>query len=292
MSTRCSYCGIPGHKINKCDTPSIREMDETMMEVAAITQMFPQIGDLFIETRLKRLTSKQLQAITYLFIFPNNKKHCLKNKQGRIEILKDVYYKYSTEDKYSNNIRPYLIKVYEGVQFSALNPNPNPDTILLRECATIAYRELFTKNPVSYYQISSWIAEKIENYFRDYYQYCLFMESQEFTQTPQEPHTFDILCFAHTTTSYTQDTSIPFDCPICQEEINEQSECVITNCNHKYCTSCITNQLEAASTKEEYNHPKCALCRSPMNELSFSSHDKAKSIHEKYINNSYDLYIL
>lgn len=293
MSSKCGYCRLPGHKIDKCNCPSITEMDETIMEVAAITQMFPQIGDLFIESRLKRLTAKQLQALTYLFIFPDNKKHLLRNKEGRIEILKDVYYKYSIEDKYNNNIRPYIIKVYEGVQFNALNPHATPNTTLLRECATIAYTELFTKNPISYYQISSWIAERIENYFRDYYQYCLFIESQEFTQTPQEPHTFDILCFASTQRVYTLDTTTTtFYCPICQEEIHEESQCVTTNCNHKYCASCITNQLEAASKKEEHTHPTCAMCRSPINELNFNSYDKAKPIHEKYISDSYHLFML
>jgi hypothetical protein len=246
-------------------------MDNVMMKAAAITNLFPQIGELFISSKLKRLSAKQLQALTYLFEIPKKRKYLLKSKEGKLELLTGGYYKIATMTEFYDDIDPFIIKIYEGLQFSVLNPRPEPNVRLLQECATIAYRELFDENPSAYFQISSWIAVKMEAYFREY---MLYMQSQEL-----KPHRFDICCeFEEKNTPFE-----PFDCPICQEEINEKSNCVETNCKHKYCGTCIDLQIRTSSTKREKVHPTCALCRTPINKLNFKSYDIGESIHNKYI---------
>ena len=167
MPNRCSYCRLTGHKIDKCRCPSIKKMDITMMKVAAITNMFPQVGDLFISSKLKRLSTKQLQALAYLFEIPNNRKHMLRSKEGKLQMLTDAYYKIATMGGAEDDIHEFIIKIYKGLQFSVLNPRPEPNVRLLQECAKIAYTELFDEKPSAYLQITSWIAAKMEVYFRE-----------------------------------------------------------------------------------------------------------------------------
>jgi hypothetical protein len=101
-------------------------------------------------------------------------------------------------------------------------------------------------------------------------------------------HRFDIFCCVEGI----DEPYELFDCPICQEEIKEQANCVKINCKHKFCTTCIEGQLEAASKKPEKIDPTCAMCRSSISDIYFNSYALAEPIHEKYINKDRVLMVL
>lgn len=274
----CSYCRKPGHNISKCNCPSKRKMDKVMMKVTAITSIFPQMGDLFIKSKLKKLSSKQLQVLLYLFEIPPSKKYLMSCKDGRLELLTDCYYNIISSQENNEELNNYVIKIYNDLQFDAMNPLSVPNIKFLRQCADLAYT--ITWEPTLYFQISSWIAEKMEAYHRDYLK---FLQENEYRS-----HRFDIFCCVE----QTDEPYEPFDCPICQEEITEQANCVKINCKHQFCTTCIEGQLEAASKKRVKIDPTCAMCRSPISDIYFNSYALAEPIHEKYIHKDRVLMIL
>jgi hypothetical protein len=252
-------------------------MDDVMMKVVAITQIFPDVGTLFINSKLQRISTKHLQVLTYLFEIPKNKKHLLKSKKSKIQLLTECYYSFATTNKYDEEIRSHLTKIYQGLMFNPFEPNQEPNTRLLRQCADLVYTEM-TDNSSLYFQITTWIARKIEEFHTSRLN---FLKSQEFV-----PHMFDIFCIVQDPSEAQeemQNQNQENECPICQEEITNQANWVETICHHKFCQTCIAGQLEAASKVEQFREPTCALCRTPMATLYFNNYKVAEPIHNKYM---------
>lgn len=275
----CSYCKVSGHRINNCKCPSIKIMDDIVMKSTAITQVFPQLGNIFIASKLKNLNSKQLQVLTYLFEIPKNKKHLLKSRENTISLLTDCYFSFVTTNQYDIEIRYHLTEIYQSFIFNPFEPNQEPNTRLLRECADLVYTQMENSSAL-YFQITTWIARKIEEFHTSRLSY---FKSQEFV-----PHRFDIFCLVQDPEEEKQEQQEQqgdsiYECPICQEEITDNSRCIQTGCNHKFCETCITRQLDVTSKIVEFRKPTCAMCRRPMDELYFNSYDVAQTIHNKYV---------
>jgi len=57
------------------------------------------------------------------------------------------------------------------------------------------------------------------------------------------------------------------DCPICYEA-HTPSNLITTNCNHTFCSPCVIRSFEVV-LKTSSKHPTCAMCREPINKLTF-----------------------
>ena len=56
------------------------------------------------------------------------------------------------------------------------------------------------------------------------------------------------------------ETEVLEDCPICMSTIDTTNK-VTTSCNHNYCNTCFDQLVEHTRIKNEWDLPKCALCR-------------------------------
>jgi len=69
------------------------------------------------------------------------------------------------------------------------------------------------------------------------------------------------------------------DCPICYDSIPKK-EMIITNCEHDYCGTCLTNYFGSLAVTKL---PSCPLCREQITQLQFKSEILFNDIREKYI---------
>lgn len=69
------------------------------------------------------------------------------------------------------------------------------------------------------------------------------------------------------------------DCPICFED-HSSTNIVTTNCNHKFCSSCMRNHLDTYITKEA---PPCPMCRSTINSTEIKCVNVYNQFKEKYV---------
>jgi hypothetical protein len=248
-------------------------LDDRILNVVAITNIFPFLKDLCIRKELELLTVNELKVLSYKFEGPDSNKKYLKYKTGLIKLLSSYYYEISKRDNLDNHklLEKYLINIYMEFQFDIRNPNRFPDLSTLRRSADIAYENLPEKR-VEYFRMTSWISQQVDRYYKDYTE---FLKSQEFT-----PHRFEIFALIQ---EQRDEDYTNFDCPICQEGIADKNKCVELGCNHKYCTDCISMQLETASKVKTLIHPNCAMCRAPIAELYFNDYFEGNAIHSKYI---------
>ena len=273
---KCGFCKCEGHSINQCKSQMIDKLDDHIMQVVAITSKFPFMKNLCIKKELENLTFIELKALSYKFDSPKENKKYMKYKNSLLWLLTKYYYDISKNDNdYSYNLlNPYLVRLYSEFQFNLLNPLRTPDISLLKRCADIVYEHLPDENS-HYFRMSSWISLRVEDYYRDYTEY---MKSQE-----SKPHRFDIFSCVQEQLDEPYES---FDCPICQEDIGDKNVCIELGCKHKFCSGCITMQLDTASKTREFKHPNCAMCRAPITDLYFKSYSVGESIHEKYIDDS------
>ena len=295
MNTRrCGFCKCTGHTIDNCQSSEIEVLDNKIMTITTISNIFPFIKDLCIRKELETLTMQELKALSYKFEGnPSNKKY-LKYKEGLIKLLTKYYYEISRRETPENYdlLEPFSTNIYMEFQFDIRSPNRVPDTTILRKCADIVYENMRgqCQDLEYYFKMTSWISRQIENYYKDYVAYMESLESEESEESQESeeseesqefiPHRFDIFTCVQ---EQLDEPFQPFQCSICQEDIVCKNKCVELCCKHKFCTDCISQQIEAASNVQEFKHPSCALCRKPITQLYFNNYRIGISIHNKYI---------
>jgi len=279
---KCGFCRCVGHTIKQCSHPTINSLDEKILNVVAITNIFPFLKELCIRKELELLTVNELKVLSYKFEGSDSNKKYLKHKAGLIKLLSCYYYEISKRANTQNLmiLQPVITKIYMEFQFDIRTPNRVPDSSALRRCADIAYENL-PEQRLEYFKMTTWISQQIENHYRDYTE---FLKSQEFT-----PHRFEILTLIQ---EQQNEDYTNFECPICQEDIESKNKCVELGCKHKYCTSCIGMQLKTASEVKTLSHPNCAMCRAPITDLYFNDYFEGEAIHNKYTKKDRSLLIL
>ena len=81
-----------------------------------------------------------------------------------------------------------------------------------------------------------------------------------------EPRKFDIN-MVEASVDKANDSTKANDCPICYEA-HTPEKIITTNCNHTFCSPCLVRSFEVL-LKTSRNHPTCAMCREPINKLTF-----------------------
>ena len=273
VQRKCGFCRCTGHTISKCEHSTINLLDDRILNVVAITNIFPFLKDLCIRKELELLTVNELKVLSYKFEVSDSSKKYLKYKTGLIKLLTSYYYEISKRDNWDNQtlLEKYLINIYMEFQFDIRNPNRFPDLRTLRRCADIAYENL-SEQRVEYFKMTSWISQQVDRYYKEYTE---FLKSQEFT-----PHRFEIFAFIQ---EQRDEDHTNFECPICHEDVADKNKCVELGCNHKYCTTCIGMQIKTASEVKTLSHPNCAMCRAPITDLYFNDYFEGNAIHSKYI---------
>ena len=273
VQRKCGFCRCSGHTINQCDHPSIEELDNKILNIVAVTNMFPFLKKICIRKELELLTLNELKVLSYKFDGPDSNKKYMSCKSGLLKLLTMYYYEMAITECPENSeiLEPIITNIYLEFQFDFRVPERVPDSRILRRCADIAYENM-PEQQTEYFRLSNWISQQIENHYRDYTE---FIKSQEF-----KPHRFDMFtCVQEQIDEHYE----MFDCPICQEDITDKNKCVELGCKHQFCTGCITMQLETASKANSFSHPNCAMCRAPIADLYFNNYFEGESIHSKYI---------
>ena len=69
----------------------------------------------------------------------------------------------------------------------------------------------------------------------------------------------------------------PEECPLCYDELGDEG--VELNCTHKCCKTCISRYFDTLRRTEE---PRCSMCRSNINCMTFDREDIRKNIADTY----------
>jgi hypothetical protein len=69
----------------------------------------------------------------------------------------------------------------------------------------------------------------------------------------------------------------PEECPLCYDELGDEG--VELNCTHKCCKTCISRYFDTLRRTEE---PRCSMCRSNINYMTFDREDIRKNIADTY----------
>lgn len=72
-----------------------------------------------------------------------------------------------------------------------------------------------------------------------------------------------------------------FDCPICAD-CKPAKERTVTNCNHSVCKPCMDQYFDHQLATVNFPKPRCSLCRSEIQTISFANTDYIDEVSNKY----------
>lgn len=276
--SKCRFCKCTGHKISDCMNEKINEKDQHILEVTAITGLFPFVKDLFIECQLSKESTETLMALTYLFEIKPEERKKLKHKNQIIKFLNNAYLILSEE---KTQLTQELIeinrrKIYKQYSFEAENSEKVPKCELMDTFASFVHQNI--PDQIHYFKVRSWITRKVEQFYKDQINYVNFIESQI--------RRFDI-CSCYQFPELPRLDNVPrldnanFECPICQDEHITNS--VTMSCGHKYCTPCMSQYFESINKKSQTKNPECGMCRENIKDLLFKDHSEARIFQDKYV---------
>ena len=278
--SKCRFCKCTGHNISDCMDEKINEKDQHILEVTAITGLFPFVKDSFIECQLSKESTQILMALTYLFEIKPEERKTLKQKNQIIKFLTNAYLVLSEEKTQPAQelIEINRRKIYKQYLFEAEKSEKVPKCELMDTFASFVYQNI--PDQIHYFKVRSWITRKVEQFHKDQINYVNFLESQI--------RRFDI-CSCYQFPEVSRLDNVPrldnanFECPICQDETIPEKKSVTMSCGHKYCTPCMSQYFESINKKFQTKIPECGMCREKIKDLLFKDHSEARIFQDKYV---------
>lgn len=273
----CGYCRKPGHCVKNCDDPNIFKIDDFMLQICALSYIFPFVEDKIIWHHLNKLTMRDLKAIKHCFepLPKSLKGEQVKIKKGLVEALTREYYIIS---RHGEIIRSECAKIRRIYQMNLQNPDEYPDSAIVTDFADSVHL-LLPSRPDYFNEIMRWHITRMNVLFREVADYKkLLRRSRE---------KFNISAVVYNKVE--DEDATTKECPICYQEDVEPSCSAEMNCRHTYCTDCMRQYLDSVLKEKEQKldpdlHPSCGICRTPISEVKFKDTEKAFEIHDNYLN--------
>ncbi len=242
--SKCSYCNKSGHKINKCNHPMIKQLNNNVVERTIFSHMvipYISVSKKYIRLYLCSLSELNLSMLCY---YTNIKKYCIEDKKSSyINLLIEYYYQ-------------------------KLNQNLNTLTYMLSVISDENY-EKYT-NEILNNSVSLNLTFEVEEMILDYV----------YTYRPPQ-RKFNIQVVSSQQQSTTKTKTKTNECPICYETYSN-AEIIRTGCSHNYCKDCLVSYFKSLNNSN--TSPSCACCRKIIITLEIKNKKTRDEILDKYCN--------
>jgi len=128
-------------------------------------------------------------------------------------------------------------------------------------------------------QIAYYVDEYIESDSDRYFENIVFNPSPRlytFLNTPSGEHS--VRTSAKIVVFESNDQKESQECPICFTELNQDTNCVTTNCKHYCCCDCM---VQIVNNTKKNKSLTCFMCRAVLNEICVPNTEMKDTIHKK-----------
>ena len=303
----CGFCGEEGHLTANCQHGHIDLLHRCAMFIYLVNIRYlksinynmdyhklnpndPQNNDETIHTRwlmnltipekklLCRVNGIELTEIENM-MFPGD---------DLFKLLHEFYFDYAMAQLVNNQLsNPRLIQdIYYGhlQQLTSATFRERYGNVVLNTVIENSGRFLLNFDRIRIMlsnQIAYYVDEHVDTDSDRYYENVAFNPSPRYQfplYTFLNSPAYSVRTPAKIVVVESNDEKEPQDCPICFTELNQDTNCVTTNCKHHCCGDCM---IGIVNNTKKNNDLVCFMCRTVLDELSVPNTEMKETIHKK-----------